>query len=186
MFLALSLGVPRRVDMLAIKDSPIDWNGLEFMTRVASKRDRGDAIIETRPLTGRALLGSNGLPAALKYPSAGDFPGASVSYEYRPEMRGIPTAFVVKLSDVEFRYEFLLLTLGSNYLGETEGYVPVTFAPTNLNRHFTIWTNALPYSIINGKSVPAFGVKKPRNWLPLILISASAVCVTFLLVRYRR
>jgi len=67
---------------------------------------------------------------------------------------------------VVFRYEFLLLMLGSNYLGETEGYVPAMFAHTNFDRHFTLWTNSLPYSIINGKTLPAFGGKQKRTGCP--------------------
>ncbi len=191
MFCALSLGLPRRLDQPTIRDAPIEWDGLEFRTVVGSKRDPRGAVLASSLLEGKLALGENGLPASAEYPSVGQFPGGSVTYEYRPETQGVPAIFTHKGLGREYRYEFVSLELGTNDLTQTEGYVPSLFADLRLDRHITVWTNDKDYSLIHGKLDPAFGARHivgehPKRSGPMVLISLAAASATILALWYRR
>ena len=70
--------------------------------------------------------------------------------------------FVEHYPDATFRYEFLSLTLGSNDLAKTVGYVPSMFAEINSNRTVTLWTNELAYAQREGKSYPSHSAPEPK------------------------
>ena len=162
MFGALSLGVPRDMSVLKIANARVNWDGLEFNTTVVSKRGQGDDVPATMPIKGQLKLGDNGLPASATFSGAGQFPGGSVTYEYSRDTQGIPKVFVITFPHSIFRYEFLSLTLGSNDLAKTDGYVPSLFADMKPSRIVTLWTNGLNYEQREGKSYPSFTQPEPK------------------------
>jgi len=187
MFSTLSLGVPRRLDLPTLKQAQIEWDGLEFKTIVPGKVDiRTSAVLEAKPLKGEIIVNHQGMPSSIEYSTVDGFGGGVVTYEYAPDSQGIPSAFNSKYSDEEFRYEFISLALGTNEFDTASGYVPSMFVATSNNdRHITIWTNSLPYSVIGSKTQPAFGVHQQRNG-SIILIFLIIASATFLVLFYRR
>lgn len=188
---ALSLGLPRRLDVPTIGDAPIGWDGLEFQTVVGSKRDEKGAVLATSNLAGKLSLGDNRLPASAEYPGVDAFPAGSVTCEYNSDTEGVPAVFIVRNSGTEFRYEFISLELGSNDLNGTDGYVPSLFADMKLERLITLYTNDKPYSVIHGKIRPAFGAQKivgeHRSRIGLIiLVTLAAASAIILALWYRR
>ncbi len=163
MFSALSLGLPRQLDVLSIRESPIKWDGLQFTATVATKVDSRGNAFKTGSAKGKLSLGSNGLPASMKYSQDGDFKGASVTYEYKPETTGIPVIFVKKYGDKVMRYEFVSLTMGTNDQLEKDGYIPGMFANSKMERNYTFWTNDLSYSLIGNNFKPAFMMQPKRD-----------------------
>jgi hypothetical protein len=189
---SISLGLPRRLDKLELSDAPIEWDGLRFRTvRYGGPGENGVRI--TVPFDGDVTLDTNGLPAVARWSETHGYTGGSVFYEYGPDTQGIPTAFVCKYTKeaLSYRYEFLSLTLGTNDLSETEGYVPSLFADLKQERQVTIWTNNQDYSLINGKLVsgarPAhvYG-EGPKRKGVIILISLAAAVSTILALWCRR
>lgn len=188
MISTLSLGVPRRLDVLTIDEAPIEMHASEFTSTVGTKFDKKGTIIEARPIDGTWKANADGLPVSLQYPGIGEFSGGSVDYEYSSSTTRLPTVFTIKRTKDVLRYEFLSLSLGTNDLVTTNGYVPSLFATatgTNFQRHITVWTNSLAYSLTNGKLRPAFGADRKKNgtFIMVILALASA---TFLTLWYRR
>ncbi len=189
---SISLGLPRRLDKLELSDAPIEWDGLRFRT-VRYEGLGGNGVGITVTLDGDVTLDANGLPAVARWSETHGYTGGSVFYEYGPDTQGIPTAFVCKYTKeaLSYRYEFLSLTLGTNDLSETEGYVPSLFTDLKQERQVTIWTNNQDYSLINGKLVsgarPAhvYG-EGPKQTGVIILISLAAVASTILALWYRR
>jgi hypothetical protein len=180
MFAALSLGFPRILNDYTTEHGAVEWDGLQFRSVV-------DASNKKSALSGTLTLGENGLPASAQYPGIGDFPAGSVTYEYRRKADTIPDVFIATYGGAELRYEFLSLTLGSNDLSNTGGYVPSLFASNNVERHVTLWTNDKAYSLINGQILPAFEVhqakKRTGSIILLILVITSVI---FLVSLYRR
>lgn len=162
MFTAISLGVPREMSDLKIADVPVEWKDLEFNTIVGSTRGQSGEVLATAPIKGQLEIGNNGLPSSAKFSGVGQFPNGAVTYTYSPDTVGIPKSFVVKFSDAIFRYEFLSLTLGSNDLAKTDGYVPSLFADLTRKRDVVFYTNDLGYIQIEGKSYPTFGPPAPK------------------------
>jgi peroxiredoxin len=159
---ALSLGLPRRNDVLTIQNSKIEWNSLAFTTKVSIKKDQKDAAGEIVTKKGELKIGTNGLPASIDFETLDQSPNPTVSYEYQAESSGIPTVFIIKHQGTEYRYEFLSLDLGTNDLGTTGGYMPSLFADMKQPRGVTRWTNDLPYTLADGKSTPAFSLPPPK------------------------
>lgn len=170
---ALSLGVPRKLNLLNLADAPVAWNGLEFDTIVGSKHDNRGAVLATAPLQGRLKLGDNGLPALAEYPGVGQFFGGSVTYEYAPDTIGLPKSFTVGYSNALIRCEFLSLTLGTNELAGTDGYVPSQFADMNLKRIVKLYTNGLGYDQRDGKLYPSFTPPAPKLGEPAPELSGT-------------
>lgn len=180
MLSALSLGLPRILDVQDIEEAPIEWNALEFKTSVATKRGNKYTIL------GKLSVDANGLPASAEYSGIEEFPGGLITYEYNPESATVPTVFTAKYAGSELRYEFLSITLGSNDLSNTGGYVPSLFAHTRGERRLTLWTNDRPYSVIQGKIVPAFEMHHRRRPAgSIILIILAVITATFLMLLYR-
>jgi len=170
---ALSLGVPRELNLLNLAEAPVAWNGLEFDTIVGSIHDSRGAVLATAPLRGRLKLGDNGLPALAEYPGVGQFSGGSVTYEYAPDTVGIPERFTVRYSNTLLRCEFLSLTLGPNELAGTDGYVPSQFADMKLKRLVKLYTNGLGYEQRDGKLYPSFSPPAPKLGEPAPELSGT-------------
>jgi thiol-disulfide isomerase/thioredoxin len=163
---AISLGVPRKLDVMSPSESPVRWTGLQFDSAVVSKRDRNHKEIATSKLTGQVRLGTNGLPALVTYPQTGQYPAGAVNYEYAPDTVGIPNAFTAKYADEIFHYKFVSLVLGSNDLAQTKGYTPSLFADMTRKRRVYFYTNDLPYEQRDGKSYPSFHATRPMLGQP--------------------
>jgi hypothetical protein len=114
MFYALSLGLPRNFEMRTTRDSPIHWDGPKFTTSVVNKRDRYGAALAPALITGKLILGDEGVPYSVDYSGVGTFGGGSVAYEYGQTNSGIPSIFVVKYPGKVFRCQFLSLKVGTN------------------------------------------------------------------------
>jgi thiol-disulfide isomerase/thioredoxin len=162
MFAALSLGLPRKPDLHTIAESEVTWDRSAFTTYVVSKRGTNNSALATAQTVGKLTLKEDGLPASASIPALGDFPGFTVTYEYAATNYSLPSAFVVNYAQTTYRFQFLSLQLGTNDMTETGGYVPSMFADMSLKRHVTLWTNDLPYSQIDGKSMPAFRPPAPK------------------------
>jgi thiol-disulfide isomerase/thioredoxin len=162
MFGALSLGVPRISQAIDLAEAPVKWDGLAFNTVVVAKRDSKGAVLTTAPLAGQLKLGANGLPSSAEFPGVGQFPGGSIVYEYAEDTVGIPKGFVVSYPDATVRFTFLSLTLGSNDLTKTDGYMPSLFADMKVKRIVTLYTNELGYEQGDGKSYPSFSAPEPK------------------------
>jgi thiol-disulfide isomerase/thioredoxin len=159
---ALSLGIPRQVPVQENENTLVKWNGLEFNTVMGTKWDPNGEVVATAPLRGELELGANGLPATARFSGGGQLSSATITYEYPPDTEGIPSVFVIKYPGTAYRYEFLSLTVGSNDLAKTEGYVPSMFADMKTGRTVMLWTNELPYEQKEGKSYPAFTGPEPE------------------------
>lgn len=188
MFCALSLGLPRLPGMHEIEDAQITWDDLAFTTTIARKSDKIGAVLVTNDttITGTLSLDTNGKPTVAEFHGVGGFPSGSVHYEYKTADASIPTVFLVRFPDEVFEFQFLSLTLGTNDLTETGGYVPSLFADMKVTRNITVWTNSLPYTLLNGKTIPAFETPHPKRAGPIILISLAVVSTLFLVLWYRR
>ncbi|HTV63657.1 MAG TPA: hypothetical protein VMH30_13920 [Verrucomicrobiae bacterium] len=190
MFRALSLGLPRQSSVLNLEDSQIEWNGLSFKTTVTSKWGRGGTTLETAVITGELTLGDNGLPASALYPGVGQLPPGSVTYEYATPNAGIPSSFILKFDQSVYHYTFLSLTLGTDDLAQTGGYVPSMFGDMKIARMLTVWTNSLSWTLHGKKFYPDFGVNiiVPHRKLigPFILISVAIVTGAILALWYKR
>lgn len=81
LFSALSLGLPRRSDVISLDESPIHWEDSEFETvRNANRSGQGPpSLVRTK---GQVVLGSGGLPEAAHYAEAGPMLGGTVTYRY--------------------------------------------------------------------------------------------------------
>lgn len=174
MFSALSLGVPRRQDLRAITDSQIEWSGTNFTTEVTSKHGTNGSVLATARITGKLTLGTNGLPVSADIPAVGDAAACSVKYDYADSNAVLPSVFTIKYPGRIYRFEFLSLKLGTNDLSATGGYAPSLFADTTLQRHVTLWTNDRPYSLVDGKTRPAFRPPAPKLGDPAPALHGSA------------
>ncbi|HEV2390839.1 MAG TPA: hypothetical protein VG146_00610 [Verrucomicrobiae bacterium] len=186
MFSALSLGVPRRKDVLSV--SEVRWEGVRFTTAVPTNFVL-NRVTGSGAITGKLNVAPDGLPRSAEYPSLGNFMGGSVTYQHE-QQSAIPVIFTVQDSKWAMRYEFLSLELGSNELQHADGFLPGDFAKAKLNRHFTYWTNDRPYSLTDRGFAPAFGltpVGAPlRTTGTLIMLLLSVVSATFLALWYWR
>ena len=188
----LSLGLPRRTDKIEVSEAPIEWNGTKFSTIYYDGPDeKGHRV--TVVLEGEVKLGIGGAPTVARWAPVRNLPGGAVTFEYGADTNAVPSVFAVKYSDedLEYRYEFLSLTLGSNNLSETEGYVPALFSDLRLERNVKIWTNRQDYSLINGKLMSnarpmrIYGQGPKRGGL-ITLVSLVGVTATILALGYRR
>jgi hypothetical protein len=186
MFSALSLGLPRIFDKLTIEDAKIEWDGLSFKTTVGSKLDKFGLPSATSVITGRLTLGDNGLPSSAAFPSAGQFQGGSVSYQYGSENTGIPVAWAVKFPGHVFRFKFLSLELGTNDLTRTDGYVPSLFGDMRTTKVVLVWSNSTTFNLIGGNLYPAVATTPPKRIAAIIMLSLLIIIGTFLALWYWR
>lgn len=162
MFCALSLGIPRQLNVLSLTDAPVKWNGSQFNTTVVTKYKRNIALTTT-PLASQLALGSNGCPLSAELPGISQYPHGIVTYDYSSSIApGIPGSFTEESPNEKFKYEFVSLTLGSNDLTATAGYVPSMFADMKLKRHVYLYTNEFAFEQMGGKSYPAFRPHSPK------------------------
>ena len=190
LFRAISLGIPRIMKMRKIEDAPVVWSHLEFQTTVTTAWGPSGVVVSNSPLVGKVLLNERGCPGSAEFPDLRTPGRTVVVYEYNGENEGIPSAFIVRYPDAEYRYEFLSLDLMSPEYAKGNEYVPSMFADPKLERFVTIWTNSNSYSLVKGKMRPNFGGKiagQDTHHVGLfILISLAAVSGITLALWYRR
>ncbi|MBE0545197.1 MAG: TlpA family protein disulfide reductase [Verrucomicrobia bacterium] len=149
---AMSLGLRQNLSFHSIMDGQIGWGLLKFSTPVVNTY-----------VTGRLELGEDGLPISASIPAVGGVPVHITSYEFATTNVGIPRAFTVKISEHEYRHEFLSLQLGTNDLTATGGYVPALFADMKSQRSISVWTNGVHYFLRNGEFTPSFRPQSPTS-----------------------
>jgi hypothetical protein len=178
MFGALSLGLPRRLDAFDIADAQIEWDGTAFRTEI-----KGNNGTNRLALEGRLRLAGDGSPISTEYRAMGTLPAGRVAYEYRTNGMLVPATFTWSSGGMKARYEFLSIEFGTNHAAEERGYTPTLFADLKFERQITLWTNDRPYSLINGRIRPAFGVRvagqasKATGFAILISIAAGSAII---------
>ncbi len=191
LFSALSLGLPRNSMVSNIEAALIKWDGLEFLS-VWGRKTEPTGVLREIVRNGKLALGDDGFPVSAEFPDIPEVPGGFVRYEYNHDVRGIPGSFTARYNgeDMEYRYEFLSLTFGTNDLTQTDGYVPSLFADLALARSVMIWTNDKPYSVMQGKLQPAFGARvlgrHPKRSGLIILTSLAVASAVILALWYWR
>lgn len=191
MFSALSLGLPRMLDIRTLADAPIVWKGLQFHSTVAIKRSRTGAVVAKAVIRGELTVSTVGaVPESAEFQGSGEFPSGSIRYEYQQDFPSVPKIFIAKYGGREYRYKFLSLVLASNDAILSGGYTPSMFAKKEpVERHVTFWTNGKAYSLIRSNLVPAFGAyeaQKRHGGIFLALLAIISALFLALLWRSER
>ena len=180
---ALTLGIP------SIEPAKILFAGTNFNPPAITRWTPVGEPQQTNMINGSLVLGERGLPVSAEYSPSGTLPGGIVSYSYEPATKGIPHVFSVTSKQPNgrvYRYEFLTLILGAVDLSETQGYLPTMFTAAKIEKHITLWTNSAPYSLIDGKTIPAFATTHQRRTGALIMGGLLLSTTVFLALIHRR
>ncbi len=176
MFAALSLGVPRNLNVQTVEDSQIVWRGWNFSTFVVVSGT------PAKPVAGWVRTNPDGLPASAEYRSEDGAINGLVDYEYGDDHQAIPLVFTARYDNARYRYEFLSLKLGVSDPPQSGGYTPEQFADLKRERHVTIWSNSTPHSLINSNLVSAAAVNHGQKSRLIILALLVCVSVLFLVI----
>jgi len=180
---ALSLGLPRLLNVIDITDAQIQWDGLKFSSKVGVKFDKKGLPTETVVVKGAITPDASGRPATATFSSVDDAYNYSVTYEYKDDRSNIPKVFVMNRAASKSRYEFLTMTFADDNSVSDE-FKPTQFADMRFQRHVTLWSNQSPYSVFNGALTPAH-LAAPTNerkgtFFLLLLTGISAAFLVLL------